>query len=223
MGRRKIPYYHKKRQLPKWTPLRSKMLIYNNIIRIYRAFSKKLPVYQTSKEWKNRRKLTIPSSLTKKAVECPINFIEYYHIVKCHTIGIAIEQICLSGISTCLKPGYQIFSKLYPYLSATPDAFTKAENLSIEIKSAIKGNVVDVIRNNYHQLQFTIFCCDSPLIIQFAYILTGKFYMVNVYRDQDFINSCLPNIEFTFYKYIFKFNDQFTFDDLFKFPINRKC
>jgi len=129
-------------------------------------------------------------------------FTEYYSTMHGVTLGMQIEGIFLDILRNHLKKGHQIFNDKQLWLSATPDAFTINDNIPVEIKTKNKGTLLEVIRSHYHQLQMTMYCANSPVLLLIIYILTDKFYVVKLYKDKNFIIECLHRLEKVFLTHI---------------------
>lgn len=203
MAKGKTRYYKKKRPLPKWSINRKKQLIFRNKSNRYFSNTNKRKSEQQTNNWKNQRQNTIRSSIVSRACNLTENLVDYYHVVNCYTSGRGIEEVVLKVLSDVVRPGHQIFCSTVNWLSATPDGFTKDGDIPVEVKTCAIGNVRDVILKNYHQLQFSILCADKPKIILISYIFSNKCLdIVEVYRDQSFIESCLLFLEYAFFKYV---------------------
>lgn len=154
--------------------------------------------------------LTIPSSIVRKAVSGNPEFLYYYDAMPVYSSGIAIEIILIELLRESIGKGFQLFSTSDPWISCPPDGFHKRMRFPIEIK--IKGSLFDVIRTHYHQLQINIHCSGSDKILLIVYIFSGQFYVIELEKDIQFLNACLPLLEFAFYKHVFKYGDFFTED-----------
>lgn len=69
----------------------------------------------------------------------------------------------------------------------------------VEVKTKNKGCAKDVISDHYYQLQFTMFCAESDSMIIIVYLLDKQFYVLELFRDNYFIDVCLPLLDFAFY------------------------
>jgi hypothetical protein len=202
MRNQKLSYFTKKRKLPTWNTQRRNDLIVRNKIKRFVNKKYKEPAEQGTDKWIIQRNITIPSSLVRKAIGSSDKFLEYYETGPVNTLGMLIEDIFLYFFRSKLKKGHQIFNSKRLWLSATPDAFRISDNIPVEIKTKIKGKVLDVIKAHYHQLQLSIYCADSDRIIVIIYLLNNQFSVLELFRDDHFINECLPRLDFAFYQYI---------------------
>lgn len=218
MVKLKESYYKKKRPLPSWSQDRKNRLIFENIMKKYRILPKKQPGEGYSHQWYILRKLSIPSSLIRKALSGTDNFLSYYEAFDYYSPGIAIEMVILTIFDNIIMKGYQRFSKLTPWISCTPDGFLRSNNQPVEIKTRNSGSLDELIRTHYHQLQFNIYCCNSEFITLIAYIFDMSFYVVDLKRDENFFNNCLPMLEFSFFKYLFKYDHILSEDVILKLP-----
>lgn len=95
MATRKDEYYVRKKRLPKWNNKRRDYLIFKNHHRKISKLKCNKTTEQLSTKWINQRKLTIPSSLVRKATGGSDNFLDYYDVENPETFGHEFENIIL--------------------------------------------------------------------------------------------------------------------------------
>ncbi len=222
MASRKNRYYIKKRAKPNLTEEGRQSIKISNKNRSFQNSISSVRVNQGTLRWHARRTKTTPSSLVKKAVNCCEEFIKYYDVQNTFSIGHAIESSLCKLFSDILTPGYQIISKDHTWLSATPDCYMKKNGLPVEIKTAEKGSIKEIISKHYHQLQFSMVCSNSDMIIVIVYIINKQFEVLKLRRDQPFINKCLPRLEYSYYTYIFGCNNEFVDKKINKLVENKR-
>lgn len=193
MGKGKTDYGKRKHLLPEWNENRQKCLVFNNKMKIYKTIHQKATAQQYSYNWYKYRKVSIPSSLIRKAVGGSESFLRHYEIMEMYSAGIAVEAVLLALFKDKISSGLQTFSSLFPYISASPDRFIKGEGIPVEIKTKEKGSLEDIVRLHYHQIQFTMFCGEKDRLLLIAYIYNQMFDIVEIQRDQPFIDYCLPS------------------------------
>lgn len=88
------------------------------------------------------------------------------------------------------------------------------DNKPVEIKIKYNGDINDVIRTYYHQLQFIIHCAKTDSLILCIYFVDKGFSVVEVLRDENFIQICLPKLEYTFYQHLFRYEDTISKADI---------
>lgn len=107
------------------------------------------------------------------------------------------------------------FSKTHPWISATTDGYIIFDNTPIEIKTANKGNVDQLLRKHYHQLNYTMHCAASNYIIVIVYIFENEFRILRVEKDKKFISRTIRHLERTYIRYFYDFTSE-----SFKIPTN---
>ena len=183
-------------------------------MRIFKNIQHRSINYAHTQQWYNLRQITIPSSLIRKAVSGSGKFLQYYETIDVYSAGVAIESVVLDLFKNQIEKGKQIFAKITPYISAPPDGFLIRDNTPVEIKTKLHGSLDNVIRLHYHQIQFTMYCAGSNKLILIVYIINQNFDIVEVKRDEAFIQHYLPRVNYACFPFLFKYGNTFSRNDM---------
>lgn len=138
----------------------------------------------------------------------------YYFNPNNYTSGTAIEESILAVFKDVIKKEYQIICPKYPFLSATIDAFTHKDSLPVEIKTSNQTSIKRVVQDHYNQLQYSMLCSNSLLILVFIYLFNSSFQIIKLHRDDAFIENTLPRLEYAYYKHLLNEDKWIAEDDL---------
>lgn len=156
-----------------------------------------------SLEWIEERETRIPASLVRRAVTMTEAFITHYGGCPMEEgPGHKVEALLLRYIPVFLKKTGMWVHPEYQWLSCSPDGIYLQKGIPIEVKCKMNVNVdyLEVVRDNYHQMQFTMFCTRTheELVI----IVSDRIHCYLLQRDDKFINACLPRLAYSFTRHL---------------------
>lgn len=157
-----------------------------------------------SEEWTQQRSKRIPSSLIRRAVSMNDVFLDYYNTEEYQNqIGNQVEQLVLNSAKSDIERTGMYVNNNTQWISATPDAWHLSFQVPVEIKTSKKScPIVEIVRKNYHQIQFEMFCTHKKKLL-LIYVADKKIQFALVELDQPFVDSCLSRLKETFIVHFF--------------------
>lgn len=162
-------------------------------------------IEQYSDEWCQERFYRISASLIRRAVSCTGSYLQHNDgRPNDLTWGHSVERFVQYLLKDDFKKIGLVVHPRNQWICCSPDGYWLPENIPIEIKAkhnAGTSAIQQVISENYHQLQFTMYCCKSLKLLLIVYVKDFGFRVAIVIRDKPFIKKCLPKLEYTFFNH----------------------